>query len=245
MARRSQALPSYPAALRTQRTPHRDLPDARAPRKGEVERLLNGAPRSDVKTKGGFGSCSRWSRRSERAGTAAKLPFKAHPHNMLRHACGYALANKGIFLRHQLRRQRLGLLQYVLHRCFLQVGRIAVFTEKALHMPPDVRTGELPVHPVDADVPLDHRDKFLCDHPQGRFSHHLPRALVLGQGVVALHRGRTGREGGRLLSEGRPRGGPTIGDGRSSGPLAQGPRSSFPSARWHRSPGDSQPRCTQ
>src|SRR5215475_4236591 len=30
----------------------------------------------------------------ERAGTAAELRFKAHPH-MLRHACGFALANKG------------------------------------------------------------------------------------------------------------------------------------------------------
>jgi type 1 fimbriae regulatory protein FimB/type 1 fimbriae regulatory protein FimE len=30
----------------------------------------------------------------ERAGVTAKLGFKAHPH-MLRHACGYALANKG------------------------------------------------------------------------------------------------------------------------------------------------------
>ncbi len=30
----------------------------------------------------------------ERAGILAKLSFKAHPH-MLRHACGYALANKG------------------------------------------------------------------------------------------------------------------------------------------------------
>jgi len=30
----------------------------------------------------------------ERAGIAAKLDFKAHPH-MLRHACGFALANKG------------------------------------------------------------------------------------------------------------------------------------------------------
>jgi len=29
-----------------------------------------------------------------RAGTLAKLSFKAHPH-MLRHACGYALANAG------------------------------------------------------------------------------------------------------------------------------------------------------
>ena len=30
----------------------------------------------------------------ERAGEKAKFTFKAHPH-MLRHACGYALANKG------------------------------------------------------------------------------------------------------------------------------------------------------
>ena len=30
----------------------------------------------------------------ERAGIEAKMPFKVHPH-MLRHATGYALANKG------------------------------------------------------------------------------------------------------------------------------------------------------
>ena len=30
----------------------------------------------------------------ERAGVEAKLGFKVHPH-MLRHACGFALANKG------------------------------------------------------------------------------------------------------------------------------------------------------
>jgi type 1 fimbriae regulatory protein FimB/type 1 fimbriae regulatory protein FimE len=30
----------------------------------------------------------------ERAGISAKLAFKVHPH-MLRHACGFALANKG------------------------------------------------------------------------------------------------------------------------------------------------------
>ena len=35
-----------------------------------------------------------FARMIERAGTAAKLGFKVHPH-MLRHACGYALANKG------------------------------------------------------------------------------------------------------------------------------------------------------
>ena len=35
-----------------------------------------------------------FARMVERAGKEAKLAFKAHPH-MLRHACGYALANKG------------------------------------------------------------------------------------------------------------------------------------------------------
>ena len=35
-----------------------------------------------------------FARMIERAGAQAKFGFKAHPH-MLRHACGYALANKG------------------------------------------------------------------------------------------------------------------------------------------------------
>jgi type 1 fimbriae regulatory protein FimB/type 1 fimbriae regulatory protein FimE len=35
-----------------------------------------------------------FARMVERAGVAAELGFKAHPH-MLRHACGFALANKG------------------------------------------------------------------------------------------------------------------------------------------------------
>jgi type 1 fimbriae regulatory protein FimB/type 1 fimbriae regulatory protein FimE len=35
-----------------------------------------------------------FARMTERSGRAARLPFKAHPH-MLRHACGYALANAG------------------------------------------------------------------------------------------------------------------------------------------------------
>jgi integrase len=40
-----------------------------------------------------FGTAG-FARMVERAGTEAKLGFKAHPH-MLRHACGYALANRG------------------------------------------------------------------------------------------------------------------------------------------------------
>ena len=39
-------------------------------------------------------STAGFARMIERAGEAAKLGFKAHPH-MLRHACGFALANKG------------------------------------------------------------------------------------------------------------------------------------------------------
>jgi type 1 fimbriae regulatory protein FimB/type 1 fimbriae regulatory protein FimE len=39
-------------------------------------------------------STAGFARMVERTGVDAKLGFKAHPH-MLRHACGYALANKG------------------------------------------------------------------------------------------------------------------------------------------------------
>ena len=39
-------------------------------------------------------SVAGFARLVERAGAVAKLGFKAHPH-MLRHAAGYALANKG------------------------------------------------------------------------------------------------------------------------------------------------------
>ena len=39
-------------------------------------------------------STAGFARMIERAGIEAKLGFKAHPH-MLRHACGYALANRG------------------------------------------------------------------------------------------------------------------------------------------------------
>jgi integrase len=39
-------------------------------------------------------STAGFARMIERAGSEAKFGFKAHPH-MLRHACGYALANKG------------------------------------------------------------------------------------------------------------------------------------------------------
>ena len=45
--------------------------------------------------RGGPFAVSAFQRLVARAGEAAELGFAAHPH-MLRHACGYALANKGI-----------------------------------------------------------------------------------------------------------------------------------------------------
>jgi integrase len=51
-------------------------------------------PRSSFVFTSERGHAVGFARMLERASAVAKLPFKAHPH-MLRHACGYALANKG------------------------------------------------------------------------------------------------------------------------------------------------------
>jgi len=48
-----------------------------------------------VSERGAPFTVSGFARLVERAGIDAKLPFKAHPH-MLRHATGYALANRGV-----------------------------------------------------------------------------------------------------------------------------------------------------
>jgi site-specific recombinase XerD len=53
-----------------------------------------GSPFVFVSERGAPFTTAGFSRIVERAGAEAKLGFKAHPH-MLRHACGYALANKG------------------------------------------------------------------------------------------------------------------------------------------------------
>lgn len=54
-----------------------------------------GVNRSARRARKGVGqrSVAGFSRLVERAGTGAKFGFKAHP-QMLRHACGFALANK-------------------------------------------------------------------------------------------------------------------------------------------------------
>lgn len=56
---------------------------------------------------------------------------------------------------------------------------------------PHASAGSLAVHPVHGDAVLDAHHQFVRNHPQDRFSHHLPCALVLGQSVT--------RQDGRFL----------------------------------------------
>jgi integrase len=62
-----------------------------------LRRLQREAPTSEfvfVSERGAPFSTAGFAKMVERLGIAAELPFKVHPH-MLRHACGYALANAG------------------------------------------------------------------------------------------------------------------------------------------------------
>src|SRR5262249_17264071 len=58
----------------------------------------SGSPFVFASERGGPFTPSGFAKLLARAGDEAKIGFKVHPH-MLRHACGYALANKGIFAR--------------------------------------------------------------------------------------------------------------------------------------------------
>ena len=64
-----------------------------------------------------------FARMVERAGSEAKLGFKAHPH-MLRHACGYALANKGP--RHEGTASLSGASQHPAYGALFRIGPDAV-----------------------------------------------------------------------------------------------------------------------
>ena len=55
---------------------------------------LEQEPKSAWSERGSPFTTAGFPRLVERAGAAAELGFKAHP-NMLRHACSFALANKG------------------------------------------------------------------------------------------------------------------------------------------------------
>jgi integrase len=59
-----------------------------------LQRESPGGPFLFVSERGAPFSTAGFAKMIQRAGEAAGLDFKAHPH-MLRHACGYALANAG------------------------------------------------------------------------------------------------------------------------------------------------------
>ena len=59
-----------------------------------LQRESPGGPFLFVSERGAPFTTAGFAKLVERAGNAAGLAFKAHPH-MLRHACGYALANAG------------------------------------------------------------------------------------------------------------------------------------------------------
>ena len=79
-----------------------DVPDRRRAVVGDEMRALRKLQREqDPKSpfvftseRGSPFTTAGFARMVERAGVEAKLGFPAHPH-MLRHACGFALANKG------------------------------------------------------------------------------------------------------------------------------------------------------
>jgi len=72
-----------------------------------LRRLRREAPTSRKSERGAPFTTAGLARMLERAAESARLDTKAHPH-MLRHACGYALANKGYDTR--------GLQAYLGHR---------------------------------------------------------------------------------------------------------------------------------
>ncbi len=75
-------------------SPHPILGDElRAPRRLQREQEPK-SPFAFTSERGSPFTTAGFARMFERAGKVAKLALKAHPH-MLRHACGYALANRG------------------------------------------------------------------------------------------------------------------------------------------------------
>jgi site-specific recombinase XerD len=72
-------------------------PNAELRTRGALRKLQRESPASSfvfVSERGSPFSTSGFAKLVERAGAGAGFDFKAHPH-MLRHACGFALANAG------------------------------------------------------------------------------------------------------------------------------------------------------
>jgi site-specific recombinase XerD len=90
-------------------------PDQVFAQPGELKRQ-SASPFVFASGTGGPFTSSGFAKLLARAGDEAKIGFKVHPH-MLRHACGYALANKGIDTR--------TLQAYLCHRSINSTTRYA------------------------------------------------------------------------------------------------------------------------
>src|SRR5262249_48000430 len=64
------------------------------------------------------------------------------------------------------------------------VSRIPTPAQKTPHPKPPSGASRLPVQPVLRDIAFDARHQLRRNDPQRRFTHHLPRALVLSERVV-------------------------------------------------------------
>jgi site-specific recombinase XerD len=89
--------PAQPCTSAGSRTAPRGTHPIQGDELRSLRRLLRESPASPfvfVSERGSPFTTAGLARMIERAASAAGLELKAHPH-MLRHACGYALANKG------------------------------------------------------------------------------------------------------------------------------------------------------
>jgi hypothetical protein len=80
--------------------------------------------------------------------------------------------------------ESLRLLKHRLHGSVLKVWRTTVFTKDAFHQDTHAGARGVAVHPVHGNAALDTRDELMCDDAKLGLSHHVPRAVVLGERVV-------------------------------------------------------------
>ena len=91
---------------------------------------------------------------------------------------------KEVFLFSPIRAQQFRLRQHGLGRLVLQVGRVPVLPENALHHHLDRRTGALPHRPVNRHAFANLRYQFGGNHLEFIIAHRLHRALIGCQRVV-------------------------------------------------------------
>lgn len=93
-------------------------------------------------------------------------------------------SGKACQLSHPLSTKQLRLHQHRLHRLFLQVRRVAVFVQDALHHDANLRAGAFPQGPVDGHTLARLGDEFGGDDFEFVVAHGLHGGFVGGEGIV-------------------------------------------------------------